>query len=47
MGATPISYSFWHAEDTMNLPKFEFDLAKAEEEFKKAWDGKVWENGLS
>ena len=29
-----------------NLPMFEFDLAKAEEEFKKAWDGKVWENGF-
>jgi len=29
-----------------DLPMFEFDLDKAKEEFQKAWDGKVWENGF-
>lgn len=29
-----------------NLPRYDFDLKKAEEYFKKAWDGKVWENGF-
>lgn len=28
-------------------PHYEFDLKKAEEHFKKAWGGKVWENGFT
>lgn len=30
-----------------NLPRYDFDLKKAEEYFKKAWGGKVWENGFT
>lgn len=29
-----------------NLPKFEFSIAKATEEFKKAWNGEVWKKGF-
>ncbi|ACL69248.1 ABC transporter substrate-binding protein [Halothermothrix orenii] len=29
-----------------NSPVYKLDLEKAEEEFKKAWDGKVWEKGF-
>ncbi len=29
-----------------NLPMYEFNLTKAEEYFKKAWDGQVWEKGF-
>lgn len=28
-------------------PHYEFDLKKAEEYFKKAWDGQVWEKGFT
>jgi peptide/nickel transport system substrate-binding protein len=30
-----------------SLEPLEFDLAKAEEEFKQAWDGQVWEKGFT
>jgi len=29
-----------------DTPKYNYDLNKAKEYFKKAWDGKVWENGF-
>ena len=29
-----------------SLPKYNFDLKKAEEYFKKAWNGEVWEKGF-
>ena len=28
------------------LPRYEYDLIKAKEEFQKAWDGKVWDKGF-
>ena len=28
------------------LPRHEYDLLKAKEEFQKAWDGKVWDKGF-
>ncbi|MFH2202407.1 MAG: ABC transporter substrate-binding protein [Elusimicrobiota bacterium] len=32
--------------DTEGLPYYTFDLQKAEEHFKKAWGGQVWEKGF-
>ncbi len=29
------------------VPVYEFDLAKAEKHFRKAWGGKAWENGFT
>ena len=28
------------------LPRYEYDLIKAKEEFQKAWDGKIWDKGF-
>ena len=41
----PAPEGLYHYEESD--PHYEFDLKKAEEHFKKAWGGKVWENGFT
>lgn len=41
----PAPEGLYHYEESD--PHYEFDLKKAEEHFKKAWGGKVWENGFA
>ena len=38
----PRGYAEWNPDQE----KYELDLAKAEEYFRKAWDGAVWEQGI-
>ena len=42
-GPAPEGLVFYDKED----PHYDFDLKKAEEHFKKAWGGKVWDKGFA
>ena len=43
LGPVPEGLVFYDAND----PYYSFDLKKAEEHFKKAWNGEVWEKGFA